>query len=98
MSCTHASIIIDDEVGYGQELFEFQGGRIITCKTIYAMDDRVSDGTQISRLIIDAQQGTTVPIVILPQSIPITIIDNDGEYIQMLSACKLKQHLQTKIR
>ena len=70
---------IDGEVEYGQELFEFQDGRTITCKTIYATDDRVSDGTQTSRLIIDAQRLTTVPFEIFPQSIPITIIDNDGE-------------------
>ena len=74
---TRASI--DGEVGYGQELFAFQNGRRRTCKTIYATDDRVSDGTQISRLLIDAEQGTTVPFVIHPQSIPIIIIDNDGE-------------------
>ena len=84
----HASI--DREVGFGQELFAFEDGRTITCKTIYAMDDRVSDGTQTSRLIIDAEQGTTVPFEILPQSIPITIIDNDGEYTN--TVFKLKQH------
>ena len=88
VTCTHS--LKDGEVEYGQESFEFQDGRRITCKTIYATDDRVSDGTQTSQLLIDTQRGiNSVPIDIFPQSIPITIIDDDGEYIvatQTLSA------------
>ena len=70
---------IASEVRFGREQFEFSDSRMITCKTIYATDDGVSDGTQTSLLIADILQGTSVPVVLHPNSIPITIIDNDGE-------------------
>ena len=70
---------IDSEVNFGREQFEFSSGRTITCKTINAIDDGVSDGTQTSQLIIDVLQGTSVPVVVHPDSIPITIMDIDGE-------------------
>jgi hypothetical protein len=76
--CTHAPT--DSEVGFGPEQFAFENGRRTTCKTIKATDDRVSDGTQTSRLVIGVEAGTSVPVEIRPVSIPITIIDNDGEY------------------
>ena len=88
-------LYIDGEVNFGPEQFEFSEGRTITCKTINAIDDGVSDGTQTSQLIIDVLQGTSVPVVIHPGSIPITIMDNDGEYTH--TVCKLKQTPQAQL-
>ena len=70
----------DSEVEFGQEEFQIADGRMITCKSIGAVDDDVSDGTQTSRLIT-ATRGTDIPVEVHPESIPITIIDNDSELI-----------------
>ena len=71
---------VGSEVEFGTGLFVFDEGRTVTCKTITAIDDNVSDGTRTSRLIIGIESGTSVPVEIHPDSIPITIRDNDGEY------------------
>lgn len=77
----HNHLYIESEVQFGEEQFEIAEGLMMTCKSISAIDDDVSDGTQTSRLIADTLQGTTVPVVICPRFIPITIIDNDGKLI-----------------
>ena len=82
---------IDGEVNFGREQFEFSDGRTITCKTINAIADGVSDGTQTSQLIVDVLQGTSVPVVIHPDSIPITIMDNDNDSEYTHTVCKLSK-------
>ena len=81
----------DSEVEFGQEQFLIADGRMITCKSISAVDDDISDGTQTFRLIT-ATLGTDIPVEAHPKFIPITIIDNDSELIQASVIIKSQYH------
>ena len=78
--CINFFNYLDGEVLYGREPFEFDGVNMITCRTIRARVDDISDGTQSSRLVIGVTPQTSVPVEFRPRSIPIIIKDNDGEH------------------
>ena len=66
----------ENEVVLGTESLAFE--RVTKrCTTISAVDDNVSEGTHSSQLIVEAS-GSTVPTEVYPNSIPVVIIDNDG--------------------
>ena len=66
---------------YGDERLEFDNTQMTSCKTITARDDCLSDGIHTSMLTIGMAVWSSVPVVMSPGRIPITIFDNDGKYI-----------------
>ena len=55
-----------------------------TCRTVRAFDDTISDGTKTFRIEVrsDDPVDNTVPVVFDPVSIPVRVVDNDGESVQ----------------
>ena len=45
---------------------------------ISASDNDVSDGTRSAQLCLTKVQGSNVPVEFYPGSIPVQVIDNDG--------------------
>ena len=80
LTLTITFLPLENEIQFGQELFEFAGSNMITCKSITALDDDISEGTQSLQLVIDTVTGTTVPVEFYPRTIPISVTDNDGTY------------------
>lgn len=62
---------------YGGERLEFDSSRFTSCKTIFARDDRVSDGIHTSMLTIGMAPWSSVPVNMSNSRIPITVYDND---------------------
>lgn len=46
--------------------------------TISAPDNNVSDGTRSVQLVISEVLGSNVPVIFYPGSIPVQVIDDDG--------------------
>ena len=75
MVCYH----IDGEVLYGNERLEFDSAHLTSCKTITGVDDHISDGTHTSMLTIGMADWSSVPVIMSPGRIPISVLDVDGK-------------------
>ena len=69
---------------YGNERLEFDSTHFTSCKTITAQDDHISDGTHSSMLTIGRTNWSSVPIMMSPGRVPITVLDVDGKYMKSL--------------
>ena len=69
---------VDGEVEYGNERLEFDSAHMTSCKTVTARNDNISDGTHTSMLTIGMPDWSSVPVIMSPGRIPITVLDTDG--------------------
>ena len=69
---------VDSEVTYGNERLEFDSAHMTSCKTVAARNDHTSDGTHTSMLTISMPDWSSVPVIMSPRRIPITVLDTDG--------------------
>ena len=79
-TCNCHMTIVDGEVQYGNERLELDSTHYMSCKTIAARDDYISDGTHTSMLTIGRTNWSSVPVMMSHGRIPITVLDVDGKY------------------
>ena len=76
------SLYVEGEVEYGVEALDFVSTQYTSCKTMFARDDSVSDGTHMSMLTIGMASWSSVPVTMSSWRIPIIVLDNDGEKLK----------------
>ena len=74
-------LILGTEIEFGTEPLLIGTNNQRVCRTVTALDDDISDGTRTFKIEIrsDDPADIIVPVNFSPDSIPIQVIDNDGE-------------------
>ena len=49
------------------------------CATISVVDNNITEGNRSYQLILEKSGRSTVPVLLHPNTIPIIVIDNDGQ-------------------